>query len=160
MKLNTKLIITFILFFTVPTILVVCSYLVLRFGFGFMIVEKVVTDGQVSFMMSEESLLSAIIVIFCVLILTGIVLVNWLMYGFIKPINQLKRALHNIENGDYDTSLIKPKQAEFEGLFKDFESMRIKLKENRDRRNLAEKQNKELIANITHDLKTPITSIR
>ena len=38
--------------------------------------------------------------------------------------------------------------------------MRIKLKENRDRRNLAEKQNKELIANITHDLKTPITSIR
>ena len=82
------------------------------------------------------------------------------MYGFIKPINQLKKALHSIENGDYDTSLIKPKQAEFEGLFKDFESMRIKLKENRDRRNLAEKQNKELIANITHDLKTPITSIR
>ena len=70
------------------------------------------------------------------------------------------KALRNIERGDYDTSLIKPKQSEFEGLFRDFENMRIKLKENRDQRNLAEKQNRELIANITHDLKTPITSIK
>ena len=160
MKINTRLIMTFILFCIGPTALVVGSYLVLRNVFGFLIVEKIVVNGQTSFAMSEESLLSAVIVIFCVIVLTGIVLVNWLMYGFIKPINQLKKALHSIENGEYDTSLIKPKQAEFEGLFKDFESMRIKLKENRDRRNLAEKQNKELIANITHDLKTPITSIR
>ncbi|MBO4701534.1 MAG: HAMP domain-containing histidine kinase [Lachnospiraceae bacterium] len=160
MKINTRLIITFILFFIVPTSLVVGSYMILRHVFGFLIVEKVVVNGQTSFAITQESLLSALIGIFCVIVLTGIVLVNWLMYGFIKPINQLKKALHSIENGDYDTSLIKPKQAEFEGLFKDFESMRIKLKENRDRRNLAEKQNKELIANITHDLKTPITSIR
>ena len=131
MKINTRLIITFILFFIVPTSLVVGSYLVLRNVFGFLIVEKVEINGQTSFAMSQESLLSALIVIFCVIVLTGIVLVNWLMYGFIKPINQLKKALHSIENGDYDTSLIKPKQAEFEGLFKDFESMRIKLKENR-----------------------------
>ena len=160
MKINTRLIITFLLFFIVPALLMVGSYLVLRNIFGFLIVEKVMVNGQTGYAMSTESLISAIIVILCVIVLTGIVLGNWLMYGFIKPINQLKKALHNIENGDYDTSLIKPKQAEFEGLFKDFESMRIKLKENRDRRNLAEKQNKELIANITHDLKTPITSIR
>ena len=120
MKINTRLIITFILFFIVPTSLVVGSYLVLRNVFGFLIVEKVEINGQTSFAMSQESLLSALIVIFCVIVLTGIVLVNWLMYGFIKPINQLKKALHSIENGDYDTSLIKPKQAEFEGLFKDF----------------------------------------
>ena len=160
MKLNTKLIITFILFFIVPFTLVIGSYMVLRYGFGIMSIERTVINGQDSFVMPEESLISALVVIFCVIVLTGIVLVNWLMIGFIKPINQLKKALHNIEIGDYDTSLIGPKQAEFEGLFKDFESMRIKLKENRDRRNLAEKQNRELIANITHDLKTPITSIR
>ena len=160
MKINTRLIITFILFFIVPFTLVFGSYMILRHVFGFLIIEKITVNGQTSFAMSEESLVSALIVILCVVALTVIVLVNWLMIGFIKPINQLKKALHSIENGDYDTSLIRPKQAEFEGLFKDFESMRIKLKENRDRRNLAEKQNKELIANITHDLKTPITSIR
>ena len=160
MKLNTKLIITFILFFIVPIILVFGCYMILNHFFGFMIIEQAEVNGQLSLVMSKESLLSAIIVITCVEILTGILLVNWLMVGFVKPINQLKKALHNIEIGDYDTSLIGSKQFEFEGLFKDFESMRIKLKENRDRRNLAEKQNRELIANITHDLKTPITSIR
>ena len=160
MKLNTKLIITFILFFIVPIILVFGCYMILNHFFGFMIIEQAEVNGQLSLVMSKESLLSAIIVITCVEILTGIMLVNWLMVGFVKPINQLKKAIHNIEIGDYDTSLIGSKQFEFEGLFKDFESMRIKLKENRDRRNLAEKQNRELIANITHDLKTPITSIR
>ncbi len=160
MKLNTRLIITFLLFFFVPTVLVVGSYAVLRYVFDFVIFREMVINGQTSVVMTKEALFYLLIVVTCVIILTGIVLTNWLMIGFIKPINQLKKALHNIEIGDYDTSLIKPKQAEFEGLFKDFESMRIKLKENRDRRNLAEKQNRELIANITHDLKTPITSIR
>ncbi len=160
MKLNTRLIITFVLFFIVPTFLVLGSYAILRYVFDFVIFEEMTINNQTSIVMSKESLITLLIVVTCVIILTGIVLSNWLMYGFIKPINQLKKALHNIEAGDYDTSLIKPKQAEFEGLFKDFESMRIKLKENRDRRNLAEKQNRELIANITHDLKTPITSIR
>ena len=160
MKLNTRLIITFLLFFFVPTVLVVGSYVVLRYVFDFVIFREMVINGQTSVVMTKEALFYLLIVVTCVIILTGIVLTNWLMIGFIKPINQLKKALHNIEIGDYDTSLIKPKQAEFEGLFKDFESMRIKLKENRDRRNLAEKQNRELIANITHDLKTPITSIR
>ena len=160
MKLNTRLIITFILFFIVPTLLVIGSYAVLRYVFGFFIFEEMVVNGQTSIVMSKESLITLLIVVVCVITLTGIVLTNWLMIGFIKPINQLKKALHNIEVGDYDTSLIEPKQAEFEGLFKDFESMRIKLKENRDRKILAEKQNRELIANITHDLKTPITSIR
>ena len=132
----------------------------LRYIFGFFIFEETIVNGETCIIMTKDSLLTLIIVVTCVIILTGIVLTNWLMYGFIKPINELKKALHNIEVGDYDTSLIKPKQAEFEGLFKDFESMRIKLKENRDRKILAEKQNRELIANITHDLKTPITSIR
>ena len=160
MKLNTRLIITFTLFFIVPTLLVIGSYAVLRYIFGFFIFEETIVNGETCIIMTKDSLLTLIIVVTCVIILTGIVLTNWLMYGFIKPINELKKALHNIEVGDYDTSLIKPKQAEFEGLFKDFESMRIKLKENRDRKILAEKQNRELIANITHDLKTPITSIR
>lgn len=160
MKLNTKLAITFIIVICMPILLAVGSYFVLRYCFGFYIVQNFSVNGQPYIVMSQESLISALVVFICVDVLTCIVLTNWIRISFIKPINLLKKALHNIEKGDYDTSLIKPKQAEFEGLFRDFESMRIKLKENRDRRNLAEQQNRELIANITHDLKTPITSIR
>ena len=87
MKINTRLIITFILFFIVPFTLVFGSYMILRHVFGFLIIEKITVNGQTSFAMSEESLISALIVILCVVVLTGIVLVNWLMIGFIKPIN-------------------------------------------------------------------------
>lgn len=160
MKLNTKLAITFVIIICMPILLAVGSYFVLKHWFGFYIVEDIIVNGQKYIVTSQESFISALVVLLCVDVLTCIVLTNWIRISFVNPINQLKKALHNIECGDYDSSLIKPKQAEFEGLFRDFESMRIKLKENRDQRNLAEKQNRELIANITHDLKTPITSIR
>lgn len=160
MKLNTKLVITYIIVIVLPAFLAVASYLVLRYGFGLYMFEETVNAGQRAILVSTESLISAIVVLLCVDILTCIVLLNWIRISFVSPINLLKKALRNIERGDYDTSLIKPKQSEFEGLFRDFENMRIKLKENRDQRNLAEKQNRELIANITHDLKTPITSIK
>ena len=63
MKINTRLIITFLLFFIVPALLMVGSYLVLRNVFGFLIVEKVTVNGQIGYAMSTESLISAIIVI-------------------------------------------------------------------------------------------------
>ena len=38
--------------------------------------------------------------------------------------------------------------------------MRLRLKESTDEKILAEKQNRELVSNISHDLKTPITAIK
>ena len=40
MKLNTRLIITFILFLVVPLILVTGSYMILRYVFGILIIEQ------------------------------------------------------------------------------------------------------------------------
>ena len=42
----------------------------------------------------------------------------------------------------------------------DFEEMRIRLKENAEDKIQYDKDNKELISNISHDLKTPITAIK
>ena len=44
-------------------------------------------------------------------------------------------------------------------LFHNYEEMRLRLKESTEESIENEKKNKELISNITHDLKTPITSI-
>ena len=97
MKLNTRLIITFTLFFIVPTLLVIGSYAVLRYIFGFFIFEETIVNGETCIIMTKDSLLTLIIVVTCVIILTGIVLTNWLMYGFIKPINELKKAILSIQ---------------------------------------------------------------
>ena len=45
-------------------------------------------------------------------------------------------------------------------LYRNYEDMRLRLKESTDEKILAEKQNKELVSNISHDLKTPITAIK
>ena len=45
-------------------------------------------------------------------------------------------------------------------LYQDFEEMRIRLKENKEEKLQADRDSKELISNISHDLKTPITAIK
>ena len=45
-------------------------------------------------------------------------------------------------------------------LCQDFEEMRMRLKENAEEKIQYDKENKELISNISHDLKTPITAIK
>lgn len=45
-------------------------------------------------------------------------------------------------------------------LCQDFEEMRIRLKENAEEKIQYDIENKELISNISHDLKTPITAIK
>ncbi len=45
-------------------------------------------------------------------------------------------------------------------MYRNYEDMRLRLKESAEEKIEREKQNKELISNISHDLKTPITAIK
>ena len=49
---------------------------------------------------------------------------------------------------------------EIQELCKDFEEMRVKLKLANEEKLEADRQNRELISNISHDLKTPITAVK
>lgn len=160
MKINTKLIITLLLVILLPIVLMILCYLVLMYGFGFVFFETITRNGQTFITISKESFISSITVFICVEILSAIVLSNWLRISIFKPLDQLKKAIYNIKAGDLETEVVKPPKGEYEDIFNDFEMMRINLRESSIQRDLAEKQNRELVANISHDLKTPITSIR
>lgn len=79
----------------------------------------------------------------------------------IDPLEKLKEATNNIRKGNLDEPLITEMHynREVKDTFKDFEKMRAQLKENKALALQYENNRKDLISNISHDLKTPIASI-
>ncbi|MEC1524768.1 HAMP domain-containing sensor histidine kinase [Neobacillus niacini] len=95
-----------------------------------------------------------------ILIATNGLLTYFVSKSIIKPINQLKKAAHFIKNGNLEHSISAARNDEIGQLTQAFEEMRIQLKESHEIQKQYEDNRKELIAHISHDLKTPITSIK
>ena len=90
----------------------------------------------------------------------SIVMLGWLRLKFAKPMKQLQTAARSIAEGNLDYELVPESDDEFGELMGTFEEMRQRLKMNAEERLRYEQDNKVLISNISHDLKTPITAIK
>lgn len=100
------------------------------------------------------------VAIMVILIFTSIFLTLWISRGVFEPINKLNIAMQNIAEGNLEYMLSAKNDGEIGELYRNYEDMRLRLKESADEKIFAEKQNKELVSNISHDLKTPITAIK
>lgn len=98
----------------------------------------------------------AFILIIC---LTASVLTWWIYSGMVKPLNVLRTATHRMRDGDLNFSIEVNSDDEIGMLCSDFEEMRRRLKELIEVRLGYEVEMRELISNISHDLKTPLTAI-
>ncbi len=70
------------------------------------------------------------------------------------------RAARNIKEGNLDFEIKAESNDEIGQLCQDFEEMRLRLKAQAEEKVAFDRENKELISNISHDLKTPITAIK
>ncbi len=95
-----------------------------------------------------------------IVLLTSILLGIWIYQGIVNPITRLQIAIQNIRDGNLDFSLDSEASDEIGDLSRSFEEMREQLKHSSEEKLISEKENKELIRNISHDLKTPITAIK
>ncbi|CAH1198767.1 HAMP domain-containing sensor histidine kinase [Paenibacillus sp. JJ-223] len=95
-----------------------------------------------------------------VLIVTNLLLYRWITRSFIKPLNQLKDSAERIKEGNLAFQLKRNSNDEVGQLSEAFESMRNQLQRSNELRKLDEQNRKELISNISHDLRTPITNIK
>ncbi len=95
-----------------------------------------------------------------ILLLAGIALTLWVYRSILSPLNKLQIATKKIRDGNLDYVLDVDSDDEIGQLCQDFEEMRIRLQENAEEKVQDDKENKELISNISHDLKTPITAIK
>ena len=97
-----------------------------------------------------------------VLLLTGIGAV-WIISvnarHMASPLHRLKKAAMEIRDGNLEFELPAGGHDELSELAAAFEQMRIRLKDSVRLKEKAEAERRTMMASITHDLKTPITSI-
>lgn len=110
---------------------------------------------EVESMLKEMMLLAVLI-----LTIAGVTLTFWVYRSILSPLNKLQEATKKIRDGNLDFTLDVEADDEIGQLCQDFEEMRIRLKENAEEKIQYDKESKELISNISHDLKTPITAIK
>ena len=172
MKLKARIIVGFTMIILVPLLLFAAAL----YGFRETQSKQTVTqtetdsDGEVYdiaisqsdeghariHLMTKDLFLSA----FIILIFTALAIGLWLYRSIATPLVKLKKATQNIKEGNLDFVLDVEGNDEFSQLCQDFEEMRRRLKESTEEKNLIEKENKELISNISHDLKAPITAVK
>ncbi|WP_090867987.1 sensor histidine kinase [Oceanobacillus limi] len=95
-----------------------------------------------------------------ILILTNGLLTYFVARSIIRPVDKLTYAAKQISDGNLNYRIDKTGKDELGQLSETFETMRRKLKEAEELQYRYEENRKELIASISHDLKTPMTSIK
>ncbi len=161
MNLKTKMMLLFFTIIFVPLLFLSVAI------FGISIHEEVnlinelsKEDVMIGALISKRFMTSLSWSTIIVLILTSTLITVWVNKDIYKPIKQLSIAMKKIAEGDFDYRLDPMKDDEIGILYNNYEQMRLHLKENAEEKAQNEKKSKELISNISHDLKTPITSIK
>lgn len=94
------------------------------------------------------------------LILLIILSTFFISRSILKPLKELNRATENIANGNLDFEIKYKKSDELGKFCNAFDAMRIKLKASLEKQVQYENSRKEMIASISHDLRTPLASIK
>jgi signal transduction histidine kinase len=96
----------------------------------------------------------------CALILTNGLLTYLVSRSIIRPLSRLRSAAEQIREGNLEQHINLGRKDEIGQLGASFEEMRVRLKQSIGMQLQLENNRKELLANISHDLKTPITAIQ
>ena len=161
MKLKTKMTLLFLTIIFVPLLFFAAAFL----GIGYhenvnVIHELTKEDVMIGAMISKRFMGYLVLAMAVILILTSALITAWVNQDIYKPIKELSIAMRKIAEGDFDYRLPDKQEGEIGHLHDNYEQMRLQLKENAEEKMQNEKKSKELVSNISHDLKTPLTSIK
>jgi signal transduction histidine kinase len=161
MKFRFKMLIIFLAIIIVPLLFGAIFF----FGFGYheninMLHELTNQDKMIGAMISRQFMRYLVITTLIILVIISAVVTAWINKDVYKPLKELSIAMQHIADGDFDYRLQDVREDEMGLLYEHYEQMRLQLKENEEEKAQNEKKSKELVSNISHDLKTPITSIK
>ena len=109
---------------------------------------------------TKELVIAGVIALLSILIFTNGVLTYVVSRSIVNPLEKLKIAANEIRKGNLNFKLETKSSDEIGELYQAFEDMRLRLKESVALQLSYENNRKELISNISHDLKTPVAAIK
>ncbi|MDD4583987.1 MAG: HAMP domain-containing sensor histidine kinase [Eubacteriales bacterium] len=113
-----------------------------------------VENSLVLYVLAWAALVGVLILITCILLSAN------LSRAVLGPVKDLQRAAENIAEGNLDFEVLGCDDQELNELCHSFDQIRKKLKENALKELRVQEERNMLIANLSHDMRTPITSIK
>lgn len=110
--------------------------------------------------LQQRRLTKLVLLMFALLLLMALCYTFYLNRMVFTPFQQLKDFAHHIAMGNLDAPLPMDKHHAFGAFTESFDIMREQLAEARQREAEANRSKKELVASLSHDIKTPVTSIK
>ena len=94
------------------------------------------------------------------ILLFNLLFTRHILKVIMQPLNALHQGVERIQNGNYQLPLTYQGDREFEELIAGFNQMQKSLRESQQKNRLYEQNRRQMVADISHDLRTPLTSIK
>lgn len=120
----------------------------------------VIIDVSQSIPEAEDYVTSIVFIITLMIIFVGAIVILILWRRVLCPLNKLEMALQMLAQGNYENEIESQGTVEVYKFAERLNEVRLQLKNREDEYLNQEKEAKEMISNISHDLKTPVTSIK
>lgn len=103
--------------------------------------------------------IAAVVAVVAIIITNGL-LVILMLKSIMEPLSILQTATHELRDGNLDYKVPYRSKNEIGQVCADFEEMRQRLKESVEQQQKYEDNRMQLVAGISHDLGTPLTTIK
>jgi signal transduction histidine kinase len=152
-------------------VLLVLIYLFGKMGSGDVIVgsysddelavyKRIWEDLMLSREADNDRIFAILIAFWSVLAASGYILLTLIYFRLIRPAQDMQRFSSEIAGGNLDIPLPVRRNNLFGSFTESFDMMREQLRVSRDREIKARKANRDLVAELSHDLKTPVATIQ
>lgn len=125
------------------------------------IIGKIIYDDKLDSFNTEKSYFKKrMLVIWSVVLILGYLLMLLVYLFLIKPVREFSKFSNEISKGNLDVKLPIHRGNMFDTFTESFDQMREELKASKEREIEAEKAKKEIMAELSHDINTPVASIQ